>query len=74
MRQSSIKFLLKIFWTKWKENYFFLQYIPNYPAIHLSERDFLFGVVGTLYPDEMLKLDEKHLKIDIFITNKEESE
>ena len=75
MCQSSINFLLKIFVQNGKiMNKFILQYILDYPAIHLPERDFLFGVVGTNYPDEMLKLVENHLKFDIFMTNKEESE
>ena len=50
---------VKNLWAKWKENEFILQYIPDYPASLLPERDFLFGVVGTHYPNEMRKLVDK---------------
>ena len=65
---------VKNLWAKWKENEFILQYIPNYPASQLPEKDFLFGVVGTLYPDEIRKSVDKAFQNRHLHYNKEESE
>ena len=53
---------VKNLWSQWKTNQCIKQYIPDYPEKYLPERDFFFGVVGTLYPDEMGNLVKKAFK------------
>ena len=58
MYQSLTNYLSNL-WNKRKTNEYIKQYITDYPEKHLTERSFIFGVLGTLYPDEMKNLVKK---------------
>lgn len=46
-------------WTKFKENEFILEYIPDDRFLEMPEREYFISIVNTVYPDSIEALVEK---------------
>ena len=47
---------VKAVWSTFKQNATIMKHMPDYNEDELPEREFLYGIVTTIYPDEMKDL------------------